>query len=184
MSRTWILLVLVCLSCSDGPTPAPPPACDEKCKDGIGLRGMRETLKLVFNLTLQGKPVGTYDLSTPCPRGGNARITGTASSNAVQGSTEVKLTYVLENCAYLQKDDDEKENYSVTVSGTVEQQGTLAVQPSSTTALLMKSNSITIAGSVYDPPDPYEAKECPLDIFQNGNRVAGTLCGREVGFDF
>jgi hypothetical protein len=187
MLRRWMPLLILCVSCvscGDGPTPAPPPPCDEKCKDGIALRAMRETLKLAFNLTLQGKPVGTYDVSTPCPRGGTVRIFGSATSNAVQGSTEVKLTYEIASCAYVQKDDDEKENYSITVSGTVTQEGTLAVQPSSTTALLMKSNSITLTGSVYDPPAPYEAKECPLDIFQNGNRVAGTMCGREVGFDF
>jgi hypothetical protein len=189
MAKRWILISLIglalsALSCSDGPAPAPPPACDQKCKDGVGLRAMREMMKLIFNLTLQGKPVGTYDISSPCPRGGSARIFGTATSNAFQGSTEVKLTYEIRDCQYVQKDDDANENYSITVSGTITQEGTMAVQPSATTALLMKSNSITLAGSVYDPPDPYEAKECPLDIFQNGNRVAGTMCGREVGFDF
>ena len=148
------------------------------------LRAMRETLKLVFNLTLQGKPVGTYDLTTPCPQGGNARIFGDAKSNAVQGATEVKLTYVLDRCNYLSKDDDPKQNYDITVSGTIEQQGTIAVQPSATTALLMKSGSVTLEGSIYDPPSPYEVKECPLDIFQNGNHVAGKMCNRDVTFDF
>lgn len=182
-SRAWMFVLPMLLSCTDGPAPAAPPPCDDECKDEIGLRAVRETLKLVFNLTLQGKPVGTYDVSTPCPRGGSARIFGTATSNAVQGATEVKLTYEIQSCAYVQKDDDAKENYTVAISGTVTQEGTIAVQPSSTTALLMKSDSISIAGSVYDPPGPYEAKECPLDIFQNGNRVGGTLCGREVGFE-
>ena len=186
LARSLLMAILIATSCAcgDGPAPPAPPPCDQTCKDGTALRALRETLKLVFNLTLQGKPVGSYDETVPCIRGGSARIFGSATSNAIQGSTEVELTYVLDQCAYVQKDDDEKENYSITVSGTVTQEGTLAVQPSSTTALLMKSDSITLTGSVYDPPDPYEAKECPLDIFQNGNRVAGTMCGREVGFDF
>lgn len=95
----------------------------------------------------------------------------------------MELTYTLEPCAYVQKDDDAKENDSVTIAGTLEQRGTLAVQPSAATALLMKSASVTIEGSVYDPPEPYEANACALDIFQNGDRVAGTMCAREVGVD-
>lgn len=184
-ARSLFALVLVALgsACGDGPKPPPPPPCDQQCKDGIALRALRETTKLVFNITLQGKPVGTYDVTTPCIRGGTARVSGTATSNAVQGATEVKLTYVFDRCAYLQKDDDPKQSYSMTISGTLEQQGTLAVQPTSTTALLMKSAAITLAGSIYDPAEPYEAKDCPLDLFQNGNRIAGTMCGREVGFD-
>lgn len=188
MFARCLLLVLFFLfagaACGDGPPPPAPPPCDQACKDGVALRAMRETLKLVYNLTLQGKPVGTYDLETPCPQGGKARISGTATSNAVQGATEVKLTYVLDGCNYLNKDSEPKENYSITVSGTIEQQGTIAVQPSATTALLMKSASITFTGSIYDPPEPYEAKECPLDVFQSGNRVAGKMCGRDVSFDF
>jgi hypothetical protein len=176
--------LLACLcSCGDGPTPPPPPPCDQQCKDATALRAVRETLKLVFNLTLQGKPVGSYDVTAPCIRGGSARIFGSATSNAIQGSTEVELTYVLDRCAYVQKDDDAEENYAVTVTGAIEQRGTIAVQPSSTTALLMKSESVTIEGSVYDPPEPYDARECPLDIFQNGDRVAGSMCGRDVGVD-
>lgn len=168
-------------ACSDGPKPEPPAPCDQKCKDAIAVRALRETTKLVFNLTLQGKPVGTYDVTTPCIRGGSARVSGSATSNAVQGATEVKLTYVFDRCAYLQKDDDAKQSYATTISGTLEQEGTIAVQPTSTTALLMKSHAITIEGTIYDPPEPYEAKACPLDVLQNGNRIGGTLCAREVG---
>lgn len=178
------VLIALAAACGDGPKPPPPPPCDEACRDGIALRGLRETTKLVFNLTLQGKPVGTYDVTTPCIRGGTARVFGSATSNATQGSTEVALTYVFDRCAYLQKDDDAEENYDVTVTGTLEQSGTLAVQPTSTTALLMKSDAITLTGTVYDPPSSYEARACPLDVFQNGNRVAGTMCDRDVSFDF
>ena len=185
LARSLLMAILIATSCAcgDGPAPPAPPPCDQTCKDGTALRALRETLKLVFNLTLQGKPVGSYDETVPCIRGGSARIFGSATSNAIQGSTEVELTYVLDQCAYVQKDDDAEENYSMTIPGTLEQRGTLAVQPSATTALLIKSASITIEGSVYDPPEPYAETACPLDIFQNGDRVAGTMCGREVGVD-
>jgi len=183
MSRAW-LLAFVLFACSDGPTPAAPPPCDEKCKDGIALRGMRETLKLAFNLTLQGKPVGTYDVTQACIKGGSVRVVGSATSNAVQGATEVDVTYTFDKCGYVQKQTEANQNYSIELSGSIEEKGTLAVQPSATTALLLKSASVSITGTVYDPPNPYEAKDCSLDAFQSGNHVAGTMCGREVTFDF
>src|SRR5262249_43464304 len=73
--------VIAVAACS-GPKPAPAPPCDQACQDGAALRGMRETVKLVYNLKLQGKPVGMHDETTPCPGGGTAHVTGTAMSNA------------------------------------------------------------------------------------------------------
>jgi hypothetical protein len=185
-ARVVLLAVVLAglAACGDGPAPPPPPPCDQQCKDGTALRALRETVKLVFNLTLQGKPVGSYDETIPCVRGGTARIYGNATSNAVQGTTEVQLTYVLRACAYLQRDDDANESYDMTFTGTIEQTGTIAVQPSATTALLMRSPAVTLRGSIYDPPEPYEETDCALDVLQNGNRVAGTMCGREAGFEF
>lgn len=162
---------------SDGPTRPPPPPCELECKDGVAIKGLRETLKLAYNLTLQGKPVGTHDLSTPCPFGGAARIYGTATSNAVQGATEVKLTYELAECKYLFQDDDAEDNYSLTITGTVTQEGIIAVQPSATSAVIMKSENIKLSGTVYDPPLDYTA-DCPVELAQNGNKVTGKICGR------
>ncbi|OJY28044.1 MAG: hypothetical protein BGO98_21015 [Myxococcales bacterium 68-20] len=163
-------------------TPPPPPPCEEDCKDGVALKALRETMKLAFNLTLQGKPVGEHDLTTPCPLGGTARVFGTATSNAVQGATDVRLTYVLADCGYLFKDDDAEDNYSMRLDGTITQEGILAVQPSATSALVMKSEKMKLSGTVYDPPLDYAA-ECPIELGQNGNKLTGTICGREAKTD-
>lgn len=191
MQHAWPLsrlaLVASCLvalaSCGDsGARPAPPP-CDAKCYDQIALRAIRESMKVAFNLTLQGKPVGAHDVTAPCPLGGRARVFGTATSNADQGSTFVDLTYVADECVILEVDDEPKENYRVTLSGTITQKGVLAVQPTSTSALSISSASVTLRGTVFEPAVPYEAVGCPLTVGQNGNRLTGTLCGREVAVD-
>ena len=172
------LLLVIASGCGSAATPVPkPPPCDEECKDGIAIKALRETTKLAFNLTLQGKAVGSHDLTTPCPLGGTARVFGTASSNALQGSTEVQLTYVLTDCGYLFKDDDADDNYTMKLSGTMTQTGIIAVQPSATTALVMKSDPMSFAGTVYDPPLDYAAV-CPVVLGQNGNTLTGKLCGR------
>lgn len=145
---------------------------------------MREMVKLAFNLTLQGKPVGDHDETIPCIRGGSARVFGRATSNPVQGATEVHLTYVLDSCAYVQNDVDAAENYDMTLTGTIIQDGVLAVQPTATTALRFTSESLTWSGTVSDPPTPYEAPACVVDLQQNGNLVAGMLCGRTASFTF
>lgn len=166
-----------------GPAPPPPPPCELGCQDGIALRGMREGMKLVFNLTLQGKPVGAHDYTVPCPLGGLARIYGTATANAEQGATEVDLTYDINGCTLLERDDDVEENYELTVTGVVRQVGTLAVQPTSSTALSVTSDDLTVVGNVYEPPVPYEVRSCPVRLSQDGNRLAGYLCDRIAAVD-
>ncbi|WP_394828137.1 hypothetical protein [Pendulispora albinea] len=177
------ILGLVATSCEDGGTTPAPPPCDEVCQESIALRGVRETMKLVFNLTLQGKPVGEHDRTIPCPLGGTARIFGTATSNPVQGATEVHLTYVLDHCAYLEKDEEPRQNYSLTTTGTIRQNGTIAVQPSTTSALVMKSDAVTVVGTVHAPPHDYRAEACPAELAQNGARLSGKFCQRTVGVD-
>ena len=168
-------------ACSTGPKPAPAPACDQACRDGNALLAMRDILKLAFNLTLQGKPVGTHDETTPClSGGGKARVYGTATSNATQGTTEVHLTYELDHCNYLQKSTTPAQNYSMALTGKIVEDGTLSAQPSSTSAVIFKSDGLTFSGTVYDPPQDYQ-ESCPLELAQNGNQLAGTLCGRAAG---
>src|SRR5262249_2516535 len=89
-----LLLVLAVSACGTKAAATAPPPCDGTCQDGIAIRALRETAKLAFNLTLQGKPVGQHDETTPCPLGGSVHVFGVATSNAVQGATEVDLTYV------------------------------------------------------------------------------------------
>ncbi len=103
----------------------------------------------------QGGPVGPQDAKYTCPLGGTAHVFGTATSNAVQGATEVDLPYELEACVLLDRDTDPKNNYRLATTGTIRQVGTLAVQPTATTALGMRSDAVTITGTVYDPPVPY-----------------------------
>ncbi len=164
-----------------GKSPPPPPPCDQACTDGIALRSFRATIKLAYNKTLQGLPVGQHDVTVPCPLGGAARVFGTATSNAVQGSTEVDLTYVLDHCGVPQKDTDPKQTYAMTLTGTVTEKGTIAVQPSSTTSLDLASDAMTFSGTVYDPPMSYAENACPIVLAQNGSQLSGKMCTRAVG---
>ena len=174
-------LLFGCGGSSAGKTPTTPP-CDQTCRDQIGVSGTRQVLKLIYNLGLQGKPVGAQDASAPCPLGGSAQVSGTASSNAVQGSTVVQLTYVLDACVYTSVDPTTPaQNYSLTVTGTFTESGTLAVQPSSTTALGITGAGVSITGTVDDPPLMYDDESCALELQQNGNDLSGTVCGRPVG---
>lgn len=182
MTLAFVALVAVA-GCggTSGNSPPPPPPCDQVCMDTTALRAFRETIKLVFNLTLQGKPVGAQDATTPCPLGGSAHIFGDASSNALQGTTEVKLTYELDHCGYARKDADPKQTYSITLTGTVSEQGILAVQPNATTAIELSSDSVTFSGTVYDAPLDYEESACVVQLGQSGGAVSGKMCGRDVG---
>ena len=186
-----LLLALACAlvpapviaGCSDETKPAAP-ACDEVCKDGVALRAVREMAKLVFNLTLQGKPVGPQDQTVPCPLGGTARAFGTVGANATQGTVEVDLTYVFDGCGYAERDDDAGENYAITLTTSVTQIGTFASQAGATTAVIMKSDAVTMVGTVSNPPLDYRAEACALVLSQAGNDVTGTICERKSKFTF
>lgn len=190
LSRFSIAASLVLIGCGGGATPDPPPPCEAECRDGVALRGVRETTKLAFNLLVQGKPVGEQDGTTPCRSfdgkiGGSVHVFGTATSNAVQGSTFVELEYDFTDCAYSAPPSvTPEENYSLVINGHIRQKGTLAVQPTSTTALVMDSDALDVSGTVYDPAVDYRESGCVLAIAQQGSRVSGLLCGREAGFTF
>jgi hypothetical protein len=181
---------LALFGCGAGPKPDPAPPCEAECQDGVALRGVRETLKLAFNLLVQGKPVGEQAGSTPCLSydgsvGGSVRLSGTATSNAVQGSSFVDLVYDFDHCAYSTPPSvTAEQNYALVITGRIRQQGTLAVQPSSTTAVVMDSESLSVSGTVYDPAVEYQFVDCGLAIAQQGNRISGLLCGRDAGFVF
>ncbi len=180
---------LLAAGCGAGSHPAPAPACDQACQDGVALRGLRTIIKFAFNLTVQGRPVGAQDATHDClPSNGSTgqvHVFGSASSNADQGSSFVDLSFDFQNCAYpAAPDPSAEQNFDITVAGLVSEHGTLAVQPSSTSALLFHSDAVSMTGTVYDPPIDYAAAGCMLDLNQDGNELAGTLCGRAAGFTF
>jgi hypothetical protein len=177
------LLLLPLAACGSPDEPDEPKTCDALCRDEIAARSLREVVKLVYNLTLQGNPIGSQMERTDCPMGGEALVTGFATSVAEQGATEVQLTYELSDCAYLQRDDEVEENYDMVITGTVHEEGVMAVQPTATTALIFESSGVSLEGSVFDPPLHYAETDCDLRLVQDGQRLNGRWCGREIGFD-
>jgi len=157
------------------------PACDQSCMDGVAVLGLRDAIKVVYNVTLQSQPVGAQDQTTACPQGGTAHVHGTATSNADQGTTSVMLTYDFAQCHYSQVDSDPKQAFDLTITGSVTEQGILAVQPSSTTSLALQSDSMSIVGQVYSPGLDYNETACAVTLAQDGGNLSGTLCGRPAG---
>ena len=185
-STSWhgcTLLGLALLLTACGEEEQQPKTCDPECQDAVAARGLRDVIKLVYNLTLQGKPIGPQDAETRCPHGGSARVVGFALSNPEQGATELELGYQLSDCAYQHRDDDAEESYDIVVNGTVGEAGVLAVQPTATTALIFASDGLSLEGEVFDPPLPYAESECAFRLAQDGNHLSGTWCERKVGFD-
>lgn len=154
--------------------------CDTECQTRVAARGLRETLKLAYNLTLNGNPVGMQDESHAC-LAGSVRVSGEADSNAEQGSTDVNLVYEFAGCAYRQVDANQEENYDLAFNGSVAQSGVLTVQPTATTALIITSDGVAIDGTVFDPPLEIHEPACEVRLQQSGNKLSGTLCGRPVG---
>jgi len=198
-SRAGLLLLLLA-GCGAGPRPAAAPACDQACQDGVALRALRTAMKIAYNFEVSTKPVGPQDGTAPCisfdgSRGGSVHVFGDAEVNAVQGASIVSLTYDFKDCLYsAPPDPSADQNYSLTLTGQVIENGTISVQPTATTALIIQTvvdsstlqpaNSLSASGTVYDPALDYVVSGCALSVVQNGNAVSGALCGRSAGFTF
>jgi hypothetical protein len=184
------LSLLLITGCGAGPRPAPAPPCDQACQDGVALLGLRSAMKFAYNYKIATQPVGAQDAMTPCysddgTQGGTVHIVGDAEVNAVQGASIVTLSYDFESCLFsAPPDPTADQNFNLMFTGSVTESGTLSVQPTSTTALDLESSSVSVSGTVYDPPVPYSVSDCALSVLQNGNEVSGAFCGRNAGFTF
>jgi hypothetical protein len=182
--------LLLAVGCGAGPRPAAAPPCDQSCQDGVALLGLRSAMKFAYNYKIATQPVGAQDAMTPCysedgSHGGTVHIFGAASVNAIQGASIVSLSYDFQSCLFsAPPDPTADQNFSLTLTGLVTEQGTLSVQPTATTALDLESDSVSVAGTVYDPAVPYSVSDCALSVLQSGNAVSGALCGRNAGFTF
>ena len=192
-SLRGLVLSFTLTGCGAGAKPAPAPPCDQSCQDGVALRALRTMMRFAFNAAVAGKPVGDQDKTLPClPAAsglGSVHVFGNAQSNADQGASFLDplnpLNYDFRNCSYSAPPDPmADQNYSVTLTGLITESGTLAQQPTAITALMIDSSSISLTGSVYDPPLDYSAADCELAVDQNGSAVSGLLCGRAAGFTF
>jgi hypothetical protein len=183
-------LAIACsLACggSGGGGDAATPACDAACQDGVALVALRDAMRDIYNLTLQGQPEGAQNKTTDCPLGGSATVTGNAMSNGKVGTTTVSLTYVFASCVYAATDSDPTHTFKLTLDGSISEIGMIAVEPSSTTALSFvspassQSAAISFSGTVYDPAKSYTQGPCSLKLGQDGNDISGTICDRDAG---
>ncbi|HWZ87346.1 MAG TPA: hypothetical protein VNW92_00815 [Polyangiaceae bacterium] len=199
------LSLLLVTGCGAGPRPAPAPPCDQACQDGVALLGLRTAMKVAYNFTVSAHPVGAQDAMVPCISfdgkvGGSVHIFGDdVEVDAKQGASIIPilhpLSYDFKNCLYsAPPDPTADQNYSLTLDGLVTETGTLSAQPTSTTSLIIQTaldpttmqptDTLSISGTVYDPPVDYAVSNCALSVIQNGNAVSGALCGRNAGFMF
>ena len=139
LSHVGMLAIASTVACGgsgNAAATATTPACDPSCQDGVAILALRVAIRDVYNVKLQAQPVGEQDASFTCPLYGTAQVSGTASSTADQGTTNVNLTYVFKSCGYLAIDMDPTQTFQITFDGTLTESGAIAVQPSSTTSLV------------------------------------------------
>jgi hypothetical protein len=136
-------------------------------------------MRLIYNLKLQGNDVGNQDVSSPCPGGGSVHVTGTATSNSTQGTTEVELSYDFAACKVVATGTSA---FDLAIDGVVVESGVLPSSQSNT-ALLINSVQLGLSGTVSDPAIPID-ESCVLDLSQSGAVVSGKYCDRAASFSF
>lgn len=181
----WVALIALSIaSCSndEAATGEAPFVCDQRCRDNLAARAVRESVRVGFNLLLQGGPVGEQDKAGPCPFGGKVRVEGTATTDAATGTTQVDLTWQFTACG-VKRVGSKDEAYEVTIDGELTQKGKISNVAGQTTALVLASDAMKVSGQVSLPTVPVD-ETCPLALTQDGSQVSGKFCGRDAGFAF
>jgi hypothetical protein len=145
-------------------------------------------LKLAYNFSVGGKPVGAQDATIPCVYSagtmGSVHVHGSATSNNLQGSTFIgdiaavppaPLLYDFNGCRYIQHDAESEQNFDIILTGSVGELGTLSQQPTATTALAITGSGLHLSGTVYDPASAYD-QLWNLGAVQDGNNVGACIC--------
>jgi hypothetical protein len=187
LAAAALLSPLALASCSGPSTPEPPPpaACAQDCQDAVVVRALRETIRIAFNLGLQGEPVGEQDKTLPCPEGGKVHITGTATTDASTGTNIIDLTYDFAGCRAIKTLSGRDGTYDITWTGVVVESGKISNLSGSTTALVFSCDSLVFTGNITDSAPPLAVEDaCKLTLTQDGSTLSGTLCGRKTGFSF
>jgi hypothetical protein len=154
----------------------------------VALRAVRTLLKLAYNFTVQGKPVGAQDWTIPCVYSagtmGSVHVHGVATSNTQQGATFVgditatppaPLLYDFDGCRWIQNDAQPEQNFDIILTGSIGELGTIAQQPTATSALAITGTDLHLSGTVYDPAHAYD-EFWNLNAAQNGNDVGACIC--------
>jgi hypothetical protein len=184
LSFTAVVTAALCAGCgSSSAPPAPTPACEQACEDGIALYALRQTMRLVYNEGLTGGTPGAQDAGAECLTG-TATVSGVAVPDGGVGSVGVSLAYDFQGCEYLAKSSTPGRCFDLTFTGAFTETGTLAVQGTATMALEIDGAEITITGTVNDPPIDYVAPRCSVSMTQNGNDLSGTICGRTASASY
>lgn len=159
-----------------GSTAATDPVCDQTCQDYLVSLGLVDTVTLAYNQSIAGTPVGTEDVTAPCPLGGSVHITGTTNYSPDNGISNVDLTYAFENC----KNSDSL--YQLTFTGSVRQYGTF--KNDGYTALTYTSESLTVAGDLEMFDGPAVSDTGSLSVTVQGDDEDESLDGQFEGRSF
>lgn len=179
------LLSVVVAACVDttndanDPSPSTTSTCTQSCQDNVVGYALDETLWLLWNENLAGRPSGSQDIAAVCPLRGSARITGTTGV-ATNGINTVKLTFELSDCSH------SNTSYSLSFSGTVTWSGTFSSD--NPNAITFQSSALTIAGTIRRNDNPTISEICAVALTDTYDKYAseqrgwlnGELCRRPV----
>src|SRR5450432_2990865 len=119
--------------------------CDQVCQDNRVGFAIDNAGWLLYNENIAGSPSGGVNKTAPCPLGGTAAITGTATF-ANNGVETTQLTYMLTACGV------SASSYTLTLGGTFQMNGTFTSNQQND--ITFSSGTLSIAGQlvVLDSP--------------------------------
>jgi hypothetical protein len=151
------------------------PTCGQTCQDYLSGLAVADSIWLLYNQNVAGKPAGSVDQAGSCPLGGTVHVTGTTAVNA--GVNTVHLVFDLAHC------HNSASLYSLTFNGLVNVDGTFKGGADKFTAVTFSSATLALEGGLDFFDNPALDATCELAETQQGSgdteELNGRLCGRE-----
>jgi hypothetical protein len=185
-----VLLSLECANgCSQPATPlpvyrgvcgtrVPDAACDQSCQDNNVGYALDHAGWLLYNQDVAGMPSGALNKTASCPLGGTVAITGTVTV-ASNGVNATQLAFSLANCGV------SATSYSLTLTGTLQMNGTFTANAQND--ITFSSSSLSIAGQLKILDNPTVNETCAMSMTDTWNYqpndpgwLNGTVCDRSA----
>ncbi len=176
----FVLMVILVVACSD--------LTDKENKlsqsdiDRYTGYAIIDSVSQIYNINFAGKPVGSQNLTTTCPNGGNVTITGSTGYSQNNGITTVDLMFQMTNCQTSKRTQNNLD-LAVTLSGNISFKGSFN---SSTdyNATNNQSDSLKISALINAPGfKPENVDEtCKFSATVSNNTVSGYICERKFSY--
>ncbi|MGB9599862.1 MAG: hypothetical protein ACP5QK_13085 [Myxococcota bacterium] len=182
MKRFFLLLIVfvIGIGCSD--ITGSDSTLNQEMIDRYTGYAIIDAVSQLYNINFAGRPVGSHNITTTCPQGGDVTITGNVGYAQNNDITTVDLTFNMTNCKS-SKHTENGVDTIFTLTGIITFKGSFN-SSTNYNATTHQSDSLKITGTIKVPN--YKIAEvdesCNFSASITNSTVSGSVCSRTFSY--